>query len=135
MAGPSEQTLLDTHELRLTTRRLITRGGVTYLLPQITSTRVEWGVQGTRPVAFFVILALGAVGWGGTGGFALAAGAVVAAALAWQFFKDPEHSLYLTTAAGEQPAITSRDRAFMLKLRDMLDGAIASGSLQYPNAS
>jgi ABC-type uncharacterized transport system permease subunit len=69
-----------------------------------------------------------ALGQGTGGGIAVAVAAAVLAAVAWRFFKHTEYGLYLTTAGGEKQAITSRDRAFMLSLREALNDAIAKGS-------
>lgn len=85
MTGPSEQTLLDMSGCRLTTRRLVTPDGATYMLHQITSTRLEWRSQGTAPAGCLGIVALGALASGGGKGLAVAAGVAVAAALAWRF--------------------------------------------------
>jgi hypothetical protein len=68
-----------------------------------------------------------ALGQGTGGGIAVAVAAAVLAAVAWRFFRYTEYSLYLTTAGGEKEAITSRDRVFMLSLRDTLNDAIAKG--------
>ena len=69
-----------------------------------------------------------ALGQGTSGSISVAVAAAVLAAMAWRFFRYTEYSLYLTTADGEKQAITSRDRAFMLSLREALNDAIAKGS-------
>jgi Family of unknown function (DUF6232) len=122
-----EQTLLDTHGCRLTTRRLITPDGATYALHQVTSTRLEWHTKGTAPAGCLGIVALGSLAQGTTGSIAVGVAAVLLAVLVLRY-QYTEYSLYLTAAGGEKQAITSRDRAFMLSLREALNDAIAKGS-------
>lgn len=63
-----------------------------------------------------------------TSSIAVAVGAALLAAVVWRFFRYTEYSLYLTTAGGEKQAITSRDHASMLELRNSLNDALATGA-------
>jgi hypothetical protein len=119
----SERTLLDANGCRLTDRRLVTPGGATYVLQQITSTRLE---QRTRGGELAGGLILGAILALGTANDVLSTALVVGAVLAWLFVRHTEYTHYLTTAGGEKQAITSRDRSFMVQLRDTLNDAVAS---------
>lgn len=74
------------------------------------------------------IVALVALAQGTVGGIAVALAAVALVAVVWRFFRYTEYGLYLTTAGGEKQAITSRDRAFMVSLRNALNDAIAKGA-------
>jgi hypothetical protein len=118
-----ERTLLDLNGCRLTDRRLVTPGGATYVLQQITSTRLEESTRGGELVAG---LLLGAVVAFVTGVVALGVVLTVGAVLAALFVRHTGYTLYLTTAGGEKQAITSRDGSFMVHLRDTLNDALAS---------
>jgi len=50
------------------------------------------------------------------------------AALQFRFFRYTHYTLYLTTAGGEKQAVTSQDGAFMVKVRDTLNVALAAGA-------
>jgi hypothetical protein len=118
-----EQTLLEAHGCRLTDRRFVTPGGWTYVLQQITSTRLEQRARGGELAGALILGAIVALGSGnGAVGLAFAVGAV----LAWVLLHRTEYTLYLTTSGGEKQAIASRDRSFMVHLRDTLNDALAS---------
>jgi hypothetical protein len=93
------------------------------VLQQVTSTRLEQRTRGGELASGLVLAALLALG---TANGVFSAALVVGAVLAWLFVRHTEYTLYLTTACGEKQAIASRDRSFMVHLRDSLNDALTS---------
>jgi hypothetical protein len=121
----ADQTLLESHGCRLTTRRFVSRSGTTYLLSHVTSVRqVQKPREGGCAVLGFGIVGVLLFSLGGIAGVVLGSALALVGVVSW--FRQPtRYTLYLVTTAGEQAAMTSTDRAFMTKLRDTLADTLA----------
>jgi hypothetical protein len=62
----------------------------------------------------------------GATGVAISVIVGILAVFAWIYVRCTEYTLFLTTASGEQLAIISRDRSFMVQLRDGLNNALTA---------
>jgi hypothetical protein len=123
----AERTLLQAYGCRLTDRRLITASGATFAVRHVTSTRLAQRVRGTElPVGLGLAAVAGLVMVSGAAGVALCIGSGLLAVLTWALVRHTEYTLFLTTASGEQEAIISRDRSFMVQLRDALNDALTA---------
>ena len=122
----AEPTLLNEGSVQVTRQRLVVEGR-TYPLRDITAVQI-----GTLPlprvlVTLGLLLGIGAGTWGqATGSFALALVGLVLLGVVGVIWWRRQHTytLVLGTPTGEQPVLTSRNRQFIDRVAQVIDGVL-----------